>query len=162
MRRRIADTKWKRQRIMSRYTTEFSVDFIQGKQRPRFGLGHVHTPDDTRSAEEIIANAYKGASIREHRKVVFAPQHVPVAIQVDCYPKWTRNWRYELPQWLRDKLPFTKKPDADNCLKTVADGLNGIAYYDDSQIIAAHVYKHDMERGVREHMEVTVQFDLED
>ena len=35
----------------------------------------------------------------------------------------------------------TKKPDADNVLKVVADSLNKIAYYDDSQIVDTHIRK---------------------
>ena len=147
---------------MARYRVEFDVDVLQAKQRPRLGGGHVRTPQETKDAERQIAIAYKGASIRAHGKVVYAPQYVPVAMQVDCYPEWTRSWRYQLPMWLRDRLPFTKTPDWDNAGKTVSDGLNGVAYHDDSQVIAAHVYKHDMERGVREHIHVIIEFDLEE
>lgn len=36
----------------------------------------------------------------------------------------------------------TKKPDADNILKIVADALNKVAYDDDSQIVSASVEKY--------------------
>lgn len=36
----------------------------------------------------------------------------------------------------------TKKPDADNILKIVADALNKVAYDDDSQIVSATVEKY--------------------
>ena len=29
----------------------------------------------------------------------------------------------------------TKRPDIDNVIKTICDGLNGVAYYDDSQVV---------------------------
>jgi Holliday junction resolvase RusA-like endonuclease len=35
----------------------------------------------------------------------------------------------------------TKKPDASNILKSVEDGMNGVVYHDDSQIINIHVTK---------------------
>jgi Holliday junction resolvase RusA-like endonuclease len=35
----------------------------------------------------------------------------------------------------------TKKPDADNILKLVADALNGLAYVDDKNIVTAHAHK---------------------
>ena len=38
-------------------------------------------------------------------------------------------------------LKPVKKPDVDNILKIVMDGLNGIAYPDDKQITDAHVKK---------------------
>lgn len=36
----------------------------------------------------------------------------------------------------------TKKPDADNILKIIADALNKVAYDDDSQIVSATVEKY--------------------
>ena len=41
---------------------------------------------------------------------------------------------------LLEQFP-TKKPDADNIIKSIADALNGIAYADDSQIVQATVNK---------------------
>jgi Holliday junction resolvase RusA-like endonuclease len=35
----------------------------------------------------------------------------------------------------------TKKPDCDNIAKAVLDALNGIAYYDDSQVVTVTVEK---------------------
>ena len=39
------------------------------------------------------------------------------------------------------KIRPTKKPDADNIMKAVADALNGIAYKDDSQIVNVTIAK---------------------
>ncbi len=35
----------------------------------------------------------------------------------------------------------TKKPDFDNIQKIICDALNGVAYYDDSQIVKADIEK---------------------
>ena len=149
---------------MTRYTVEFSVDFLRGKQRPRFDprTKRAYTPKETKDAERRIAVAYKGASIRKYGRVVKAPQGVPVAVQVDCYAKAPKSWPDWLPRWLRPRMPFTKRPDGDNMLKCAQDGVNGIAYHDDSQVVAAHVYKHDMDEKTRDHMDMVVQFDLEE
>ena len=48
----------------------------------------------------------------------------------------------------------TKKPDADNVLKVVADSLNHIAYKDDSQIVDAYVRKFYCEKP---RIEVTIR-----
>ncbi len=36
----------------------------------------------------------------------------------------------------------TKKPDCDNLAKVICDALNGIAYYDDSQIVEITISKY--------------------
>jgi Holliday junction resolvase RusA-like endonuclease len=33
------------------------------------------------------------------------------------------------------------KPDGDNVLKIIADALNGIAYYDDTQVVSQSITK---------------------
>ena len=48
-----------------------------------------------------------------------------------------------------DIMP-TVKPDADNCIKLVADALNWVAWYDDKQIIYAVCMKYYEEEGVIE------------
>jgi len=147
---------------MTRYTVEFSVDFLQGKQRPRFGGGRAYTPKETKDAERRIGIAYKGASIRRYGRVVSAPRGVPVAMRIDCYTKAPKSWPSYLPKWLKPRMPFVTKPDASNVLKAVEDGLNGIAYHDDSQIIATHAYKHDRDEGTTDRTDVVVTWDIEE
>ena len=36
---------------------------------------------------------------------------------------------------------FTKRPDVDNLVKAVLDGLNGIAFKDDCQVVEVHATK---------------------
>lgn len=43
---------------------------------------------------------------------------------------------------LSNDIRPTKKPDMDNIIKIVADALNGIAYYDDKQIIECTIRKY--------------------
>jgi Holliday junction resolvase RusA-like endonuclease len=38
-------------------------------------------------------------------------------------------------------LKPTKKPDLDNVIKIISDGLNGIVFFDDSQIATIHAHK---------------------
>ena len=49
-------------------------------------------------------------------------------------------------QMLDQKIRPTKKPDADNILKVVADSLNQIAYRDDAQIVDTQVRKFYSDR----------------
>jgi len=39
------------------------------------------------------------------------------------------------------RVPNPHRPDIDNCIKTIEDALNGIAYLDDGQITELHVWK---------------------
>ncbi len=147
---------------MLKYEVKFTVDLLQAKQRHRLDIRsmRMYTPQATKDAEKAVATAYKGASIRKYGRVVFAPKGVPVALQVDCYTKAPKRWPKWLPTWLKPRMPFTKKPDWDNSGKTVADGLNGVAWYDDAQVTAAHVYKHDMDPDGHDQTDAIVQFYL--
>lgn len=40
----------------------------------------------------------------------------------------------------------TKKPDADNVLKGIKDGCNGIVWRDDAQVVRIHLSKRYSER----------------
>ena len=40
-----------------------------------------------------------------------------------------------------DLILPTKKPDTDNIAKAILDALNGVAYYDDAQVVELHVVK---------------------
>lgn len=45
--------------------------------------------------------------------------------------------------------------DLDNTLKVLLDALNGIAYVDDSQVVALHAFRHD--DRARPRVEVTIE-----
>ncbi len=86
------------------------------KARPRIGAnGHVYTPAETKDAEGRIAWAAKG-------KVRGLKVAGPVSITVAFY--------------VRDR----RRRDVDNLLKTVLDGLNGIAWTDDSQVVHVNAW----------------------
>jgi Holliday junction resolvase RusA-like endonuclease len=38
-------------------------------------------------------------------------------------------------------LEYPKRVDLDNCYKSITDAINGIVYFDDSQIVEAHITK---------------------
>lgn len=101
---------------------------VQGKARPRFSSksGTVYTPGRTKSYERQIAEAYEA-----QHGLCFEGAVMVVIEAVFPIPKsWTRAKKAEA---LAGKLP-PGKPDIDNILKVVLDGLNGIAYEDDKQV----------------------------
>lgn len=108
---------------------------IQGKARPRFSSrsGTVYTPGKTKSYERQIAEAYEAQSgpCFEGAVMVIIEAVFPI-------PKsWTRAKKADAAA---GKLA-PGKPDIDNILKVVLDGLNGSAYEDDKQVVMTQCKK---------------------
>src|SRR5690606_37080701 len=89
-----------------------------GKRRPRVTMrgrkAVVYTPPETREYEQRVAWEAKAAGARV--------LDGPVGVRIICVTS-RRN-----------------RPDLDNAAKSVLDGLNGVAYADDSQVVELHVY----------------------
>lgn len=100
----------------------------QGKARPRFTRqgNRAYTPKETKLYEQQIAKAYRAAANG------FSFGDKPVEIWITAVFAKAKTSKKEYP---------TVKPDVDNILKAVFDGLNGIAYSDDKQIISAVAHK---------------------
>ncbi|MBQ3969841.1 MAG: RusA family crossover junction endodeoxyribonuclease [Clostridia bacterium] len=112
----------------------------QGKARPRFSNGHAYTPKQTTDYERQIKNAFiaAGGQMIESEGVI---------IEIDVYYKKTAADK--------KKTSPTKKPDIDNICKIVLDGLNGVAYADDKQVISLTANKYFAVKGV-ERVEVRI------
>lgn len=113
-----------------------------GKGRPRIvtynGHTHGYTPAKTASYENLVKLMFREQTDRPY----FDRNH-ELALRIDArfaIPKSAgKRARHEMEIGIRRP---TKKPDADNLIKTIADALNGLAYHDDSQIVYAEVMKH--------------------
>lgn len=105
----------------------------KGKGRPRFTKsGHTYTPKGTAEYEADVKAAYYAACGGGR---CFA-QGIPLSMHIAAYcgiPK-SASKRKRAEMLGRLILP-TKKPDADNIVKIIADALNRAAYYDDAQIV---------------------------
>ena len=119
---------------------EFYVDGVKGKQRPRARMinGHpvIYTPRETKDYEKQIADAYLEAGGE------LFPKDVPIRVVVFIYhavPKATsKKKRAEMLDQLTRPM---KKVDADNCIKVVLDGMQGVAYQDDVQVVEIEAKK---------------------
>lgn len=109
---------------------------IKGKARPRWSSasGCMYTPLETKQYENYIAHCFKIAGGKKIEGAVNLTITMLFAI-----PKNTKKADRELCKF-NEILP-TKKPDIDNCLKAVMDGLNGVAYEDDKQVTKNYVEK---------------------
>ena len=114
----------------------------QGKARARTCRnGHTYTPDNTVLYENLVKTEFlrqcgRGQRIRssDTRRAI-SMQIIAVYPVPASYPK-----RDKVAALAGDLLP-TKKPDADNVAKIIADALNGLAYDDDAQITDLLVLK---------------------
>lgn len=106
------------------------------KGRPRIstrgGFARAFTPAKTVAYEGLIAlaaqDAMKGAP----------PYHGPVSVTVTATFAIPSSWSGRKKA---AALWHTGRPDGDNLLKAVGDGLNGVAFKDDSQVASARVIK---------------------
>jgi Holliday junction resolvase RusA-like endonuclease len=112
----------------------------QGKGRARFArqgrFMRAYTPEKTVAYEGLIALA--GELAMEGRELFTGP----VAMTVTCVFQQPKSWSKKRrlaaltrPEW------HTAKPDGDNVLKAVGDGLNGIVWKDDSQLAQCSITK---------------------
>jgi Holliday junction resolvase RusA-like endonuclease len=114
----------------------------QGKGRPKFSTvgGHAkaRTPDQTVIYENLIRTEYQRQVGDKSR----FPDEAMLEMRIKAY--------YSIPasagkkkrgDMIEGVIRPTKKPDADNILKVVADSLNQIAYKDDAQIVTASIKK---------------------
>ena len=117
----------------------------QGKARPRFANGHAYTPKQTADYERQIKNAFIAAG---GEKI----ENDGVIIEIDVYYKKTAADK--------KKLSPTKKPDIDNICKIVLDGLNGVAYADDKQVISLTANKYFALKGERTEIRIYKEEEL--
>lgn len=124
-----------------------------GKGRPRFAAnGRTYTPEKTANYETLVKWAFQAV---EHKTVW---HDAPLRLTVDAYfkqPQSASRLKHEAMN--RGEIRPTKKPDADNILKIIADALNGIAYHDDAQIVETVVRKWYAPLWAQPQVEVTIE-----
>lgn len=110
----------------------------RGKDRPRFDgrTGRTFTTAATTNAEASIVAVWRDAG--EPRLPDGAAKLV-LFISVERPAGHFKKDGHLSAAGQRQPFPASKKPDVDNCLKLVMDALNGRAYKDDVQIVAATI-----------------------
>ena len=106
------------------------------KGRPRVGKFGTYIPTKTVNYENLVQLCYMDQG--EGKKLEGALQMV-----IDLFfpiPKSYSKKRVEAIKEMEEM--HTKKPDIDNCIKSITDALNRFAYDDDSQIVGLTARKH--------------------
>lgn len=130
---------------------KFTIDGpVQAQGRPRFGNRRAYDPKsskDYKSHVQATAINYSLESLIE----------TAIELHVDIY--WQRPKKYSKKKSLlqfKDDLRPTTKPDLDNLVKGIKDGMTGTLWKDDSQIVSLHVHKYYSEEP---RAEVKVRFE---
>lgn len=122
----------------------------QGKARARTvrnkytGKVHSFTPEKTASYEELIRWSYKSAGGVYHADKmleIYIAAYFPIPKSYSKKKQAERN---------DGDIRPTTKPDCDNIIKIVLDALNGVAYYDDKQVVCVSCNKFYAETGYLE------------
>lgn len=109
------------------------------KERPKFNsrTGKAYTPKKTKSYESIVSAEY----FRQCSGLRFVDRE-PLAMHIRAYysiPASTSKKRQQAME--AGEVWPTKRPDADNIIKVVADALNDVAYYDDADLVRVSLEK---------------------
>lgn len=113
------------------------------KGRPRAtscgGYVRMYTPMKTQVYEQQLANLYAKNGGKKHSGPLF------VKLEFFFAPSKSET-KKNRQLMLEGKIPHTKRPDVDNCVKSIQDACNGIAYDDDSQIVKLEASKQYAEQ----------------
>jgi Holliday junction resolvase RusA-like endonuclease len=113
----------------------YEVSPIPIKRRARFRRnGTAYTDPRTKADLGRIADSWDGC---------LYPSDVPLALIVEVYQQLPKSRARRLME------PFTLKPDVDNIIKAVMDGLNGVAFEDDKQITFVSCHKRNRTTDIK-------------
>ena len=112
----------------------------QGKGRPRIGKVGDHarmfTPAKTVAYEGLVAHAAQ--QVMAGRALILGACSVEMQITLPVPASWSKKRQ---AQALAGAIYPTTKPDTDNVVKAVFDGLNGVVWRDDVQAVDLFVRK---------------------
>lgn len=103
------------------------------KQRPRATRqGRVYTPKETVSFERTVGQI----ALQHFPQPLTGPVKITVWATFQPAKSWSKKKTAE-----HLNRPHTQRPDGDNLIKAILDGLNRIAFEDDAQVYEQTVRK---------------------
>lgn len=100
----------------------------QPKERARVIRGHAYTPTKTAAYEQKVARAWSAKY----------PDQLEgdIRVSVICSMSIPTSWSGVKKERARRGIIYPSvRPDLDNLVKAVLDGLNGVAFLDDKQVV---------------------------
>lgn len=120
---------------------EFTIPgFAVPKGRPKLstvnGMAMAYTPAKTRNYESLVRLACEKAM--GATPPLNAPLSMEVMVRIGVPESWSQKRRRAAIDG--EVLP-TKRPDLDNYIKAILDGMNGVAFMDDARVVDLVVRK---------------------
>lgn len=110
------------------------------KGRPKFARRGAHvvayTPQKTASYENLVKLA--ASTAMQGIEPTARPVALSVTLNLQIPASWSNKRRAAA---VAGTICATKKPDADNVLKGIKDGCNGIVWADDAQVVRIMIEK---------------------
>jgi len=105
------------------------------KGRPRLSKYGTYTPAKTVNYEKLVKYYYMDQA--EGIKL-----SGPIRIAIYLFFPIPKSYSKKQVELIKTQgMVHTKKPDISNCLKSIEDALNALAYDDDSQIVEIMAWK---------------------
>lgn len=105
--------------------------------RTRGGQTFSYTPEGTVLYENLIKISFSQTGERPFR----AEEYLRVTIMA-YYPVPKSTSKKKATEMVAGYIRPAKKPDIDNVIKSILDALNGVAYHDDTQVVAVFAEKY--------------------
>lgn len=126
----------------------FTVPQVSGKGRPRFArqgtFVKTYTDAKTLTYEKLIQTYAKQAMGSTSPLIGAVAAYLHIGIPIP--PSYSKTRQKACIEGLERP---TKKPDIDNIVKAVLDGMNGIVYLDDKQVVDLHLTKvYSLKEGI--------------
>lgn len=106
------------------------------KGRPRLGVrgrkAYIYTPEPTKNYEQAVGLCARAA-------VQGDALECPVAVEIDLF------------------LYGNRRIDVDNCAKSILDGMKGVVYVDDNQVVDLRVRKLIEKNRKNQRAEIEIQ-----
>jgi len=106
----------------------------KGRARSFIRGGHIahHTPKKTANYESLVALAAQFHMAATRQAMLEGPLLLTFSAVFTIPKSWSKKRKAA-----NDLVPefVTKRPDLDNIAKALSDGMNGVVYADDSQIV---------------------------
>lgn len=109
------------------------------KKRPRLARqGYAYTPKETRDFEQLVAHHAYQYMVEHNLSILEGAVEACLKVGRKVPASWKGKKREDA---LDGRIYPICKPDIDNLEKSVWDGLNGVAWLDDSQIVKTRCEK---------------------